>query len=216
MMYRCVLFDLDGTLTDSGPGIMWAAQSALRDMGIEEKSSAELRKFVGPPLADSFRERYGLKGADCDEAVRLYRDYYNNHGGVYQNSVYPGIPELLMKLRNADRTLIIATSKSDWATRTVLSHFGLDRYFGIVAAADDILRRTKTDVIRYAVGLAGIHDLSEAVMVGDRYHDIMAAKELGIDSIGVLFGYGSRRELEESGADYIAETAEEIGSIILS
>ncbi len=215
-MYRYVLFDLDGTLTDSGPGIMWAAQSALHDMGIEENSTAELRKFVGPPLADSFRDRYGLEGADCDKAVALYRDYYNHHGGVYQNAVYPGIPELLVRLRDADRTLIIATSKSDWATRTVLAHFGLDRYFSIIAAADDILRRTKTDVIRYAVGLAGIHDLSEAVMVGDRYHDIAAAKELGIDSIGVLFGYGSRSELEESGADYIAETAEEIGSIILS
>ena len=202
--YQTILFDLDGTLTDSGPGIMNGFAYAIRKMGGQVPEREELRKFVGPTLAVSFREILGYSPEETDRAIRLYREYYDHLGGVYENTVYPGVGLLLSGLKASGRKLILATSKSARPTDTVLGHFGLRPYFDFVAAGDDQLRPHKIDVIRHVIAQCGITDLTQAVMIGDRESDISAAAEAGIDSIGVLYGYGSREELLSAGATFLA------------
>ncbi|WP_242835996.1 GNAT family N-acetyltransferase [Butyrivibrio sp. FCS014] len=209
-MYSAILFDLDGTLTDSAPGIIHGFEYAIKQMGKEMPSKEQLRRFVGPPLEDSFGRMLGYSGEDTKRAIAIYRDYYNNMGGVLENSVYPGIEELLLKLKNSGKKLAVATSKHEKPAATVLEHFGLKKYFDVVAASNDTDRRTKADVIRYALDKLSVTDKSEVIMVGDRHHDIGAAKETGLDSIGVLWGYGDRDELENAGATYVVESKWEI------
>lgn len=211
--YRYILFDLDGTLTDSGPGIMHGFLYAIRKMGRHVPESGQLEKFVGPPLKDSFHRVLGYSEEDTDKAVALYREYYNTMGGVYENRLYPGIAGLLRDLKAAGKILIVATSKSAYATNKVLEHFDLKKYFALVEAADDRIRPRKADVINYALDRCGVSDRSQAVMVGDRENDITAAKEAGIDSIGVLYGYGDREELTAAGATYLAESASDIRTL---
>ena len=212
--YSYILFDLDGTLTDSGPGIMNGFAYAIEKMGGQIPDREELGKFVGPPLKDSFSRVLGYNQEDTDKAIKLYREYYNTMGGVLENSVYPGIEELLSDLSQDGKKLFVATSKSANATNTVLEHFGLKKYFEFVATSDDKDRPQKADVIRYLFEQCGIVDRSQVVMVGDRENDIVAAKEVGIDSIGVLYGYGDREELTAAGATYLAENTAEIKAII--
>ena len=135
-------------------------------------------------------------------------------GGALENTVYPGIEELLAGLKAEGKKLIVATSKAEKGTKLVLEHFGLDKYFDFVATSNDADRKYKIDVIRYALEQCGIKDLDKAVMVGDRENDISAAAEAGMDSIGVLYGYGDEEELTTAGATFIAATAEEVGEII--
>lgn len=213
-IYSYILFDLDGTLTDSGPGIMNGFAYAIKNMGGQVMEKEELRKFVGPPLKDSFIRILGYSAEDAEKAVGLYREYYNNMGGVFENEVYPGIEQLLFDLKAEGKKLIVATSKSALATNTVLEHFGLLKYFDFVSAADDKIRPYKSDVIRYAFEQCKITDILQAVMVGDRENDITAAKEVGIDSIGVLYGYGDKNELTSAGATYLAESASDIKELI--
>ena len=213
-MYDTVFFDLDGTLTDSGPGIMNAVRHSLDRMDLEVGDEDNLRKFVGPPLEESYQVLYGLSGGQVDRALGYYREYYHGMGGVYENAVYPGIRELLAKLRAAGKRLIISTSKGETGTNKVLEHFALRQYFDFVATANHEDRNTKTEVIRYALKECGITDVSGCVMVGDRENDITAARNVGMDSIGALYGYGSLRELQDAGATYIAETPADIAKYL--
>ena len=209
-MYQIVLFDLDGTLTDSGLGITNAVAYALEKFGIHIEDHSELNVFVGPPLKDSFMRYYGLTPEECDKAVKYYREYYQDRG-LFENEVYPGIPELLKYLKETGRKVILATSKQEFFTSQILKHFHLDQYFDLIAGASmDEKRVEKVEVIHYALEKAGITDVTNAVMVGDREYDILGARENGMDSIGVLYGYGSREELEAAGAGQIAETVEEL------
>ncbi|MCR5733989.1 MAG: HAD-IA family hydrolase [Lachnospiraceae bacterium] len=212
--YSYILFDLDGTLTDSGPGIMNGFAYAVEKMGGQVTDKEQFRKFVGPPLKYSFGTILGYSPEDTDKAIKLYRDYYNNMGGVLENSVYPGIEQLLADLKNEGKTLIVATSKNAKSTNTVLEHFGLKKYFDLIATADDHIRPLKSDVLRYVLEQCKIVSRSQAVMVGDRENDITAANEVGIDSIGVLYGYGDKEELTSSGATYLAEKPSEIKALI--
>ena len=214
-MHRILLFDLDGTLTKSDPGIVNAALYALEHMGIPVDHPEELRKFIGPPIRRSFEEDYGMSGKEAETALAYYREYYTRKG-KYENSAYPGIPELLEALRRRGRTLVVATAKPDAYTEEILRFLHLDRYFDYVAAATmDGSRSEKIDVIRYAISLAGAGHREDMLMVGDRKFDILGARGTGLDSVGVLYGYGSRRELEEAGAGKIAATVEELGGILL-
>ncbi|MBR3057396.1 MAG: HAD-IA family hydrolase [Clostridiales bacterium] len=208
--YSYILFDLDGTLTDSGPGITNGFAYAVEKMGGQVEDKSAYRKFVGPPLRDSFEKVLGYTGEDTDKAIAFYRDYYFNQGGALENTVYPGIEQLLTDLKAMGKTLIVATSKNIRGTKLVLEHFDLMKYFDFVATANDTDRPHKSDVIRYAFAECGITDPSKAVMVGDRENDISAANEVGIDSIGVLYGYGDEEELTTAGATYLAQTAADV------
>ena len=213
-MYHTILFDLDGTLTDSGPGITNSVAYALKKWNIEEKDINVLRKFVGPPLDASFAKYYGFSKEKCVQAIQYYREYYLTKG-IYENQVYDGMEELLKWLRDTGRRAIVATSKPEPSAIHVLEYFHIDSYFDIIAGATmDGSRVEKSDVIRYALDRAGIRDLSGVVMVGNRENDIQGAKANGLDSIGVLYGYGSREELEEAGAMQIAETVEDLRGCI--
>jgi len=201
MSWDVVLFDLDGTLTDSGLGVGNGVLYALEKMGFAKPNDAELRKYLGPPLWTSFSDYAGMDETQTIEAVRLYREYYNEIG-AYENSVYPGIPELLTKLVADGKRLAVATSKVDYAAVNILQHFNMDHFFDVIAGSDETgeLRGTKALVIGHALAELRMCDGTSIVMIGDREHDILGAKELGIPGIGVLYGYGDRAELDSAGA----------------
>lgn len=214
--YRYILFDLDGTLTDPGVGITNSVAYALKKYNIEVKDRAGLYKFIGPPLAESFENYYGFSEEEAKKAVEYYREYYCEKG-IFENSVYGGIKGLLEELQNADKALILATSKPEVFAKQILEHFDMTENFTYIAGSNlDGTRAKKDEVIEYALNAGGVSDKSKAIMVGDRKHDIIGAKKVGIDSIGVLFGYGSREELEHAQATYIAEKVNDISKILFA
>lgn len=208
-MYKVILFDLDGTLTDPGLGITNSVAYALRHYGIEPDSRESLYPFIGPPLADSFIRYYGFTPEKAMEAISVYREYFRDKG-LYENEVYEGVRELLENIKASGRKIVLATSKPEEFSVRILEHFDLMKYFDVVAGASmDEKRNKKGDVIAYAMEKGGFTN-EDTVMIGDREHDIFGAKENGLDSIGVLYGYGDREELQNAGADYIAETVKDI------
>lgn len=209
-MLKYIFFDLDGTLTDPGIGITNSVMYALNKFGIDVADRTSLYNFIGPPLLYSFQTFYGFSEADSAKAVQYYRDYFRVTG-LYENEVYAGIPELLTELKSRGYKLVLATSKPEEFAVEILKHFNLYDYFDFAAGATmDSTRSKKADVIRYALQGSGVQDLSTAIMVGDREHDILGAKETGLASIGVLYGYGNRAEFEAAGADHIAATPADI------
>ena len=208
-----LLFDLDGTLTDSQEGITRSVAYALEGFGIQETDVASLRRFIGPPLDDSFREFYGFSPDQAKAATARYRQRYNVTGWM-ENKVYPGIPALLRGLLDQGRRLLVATSKPTPTTLDILEYFDLRKYFLAVAGSEfDGTRGTKAQVVRYALELAGA-EASRAVMIGDRRHDVIGAREAGAPCVGVLYGFGDRAELEQAGAAWIAETVEDLGRLL--
>ena len=213
-MYDTILFDLDGTLTDSGLGITKAVQYALGQMGYEVPPRESLFTFVGPPLHKSFQKYCGIDEAGAVEAVRQFRVYYNEMGGILENEVYAGIPEMLDALKKAGKRLVIATSKPQAPAELVMRHFGLDVYVPEIVGGADDTRNTKGKVIAWALQELGI-DPKTAIMVGDREHDVQGAAENGIGAIGITWGYGDRAELENAGAKAVFDTPEETVQYIL-
>ncbi len=233
--YRFLLFDLDGTITDSGPGIMNAAQRALLRYNIEEADKQRLRLFVGPPLDQSFMERYGFSKEQAWEAISVFREYYNVKG-VFENSVYPGMEALLKDLKNTGYIIAIASSKPQVLIHKVLDHFDLVSYFDVIVGCElDGTRSEKAEVIQEVLnqlsGLAVKRDIisdkaytpdsliekvkAHCVMIGDRSYDVKGAHSFDLPCIGVLYGYGTKDEMEEAGADYIAPTVEDLRNILL-
>ena len=213
--YDAVFWDLDGTLTDSKPGIINSIKYALDKMGVPYPVEEELNMFIGPPLLESYEKYCGLRGDDGWKALYLYREYFNEKG-AFENSVYPGIPEALSRLKASGKCLIIATSKPEDFARIIAEHFGLAGYFTYIAGASmDETRTEKVDVIRYAMEECGLKDPEKIIMVGDRKHDVLGAKALGMDCIGVLYGYGSEEELKEAGAAALVRTPGEAADYIL-
>ena len=213
-MFQSILFDLDGTLTDAAPGITNSVKYALSKFGIDETDDNKLRKFLGPPLISSFMEFYGFSKEKAQKAVEYYREYFVPHG-IFENEVYSGIPKLLQKLKADGKTLIIATSKPETFAVQIAEHFEIDSYFDLIAGSNlDNTRSKKAQVIEYALETLGILDRAHAVMIGDREHDIKGAKKTGLRSIGVLYGYASPGELENAGADFTANSPEELYTII--
>ena len=214
-MYQYVLFDLDGTLTDPGLGITNSVMYALRKFGINVSDRSQLYPFIGPPLRDSFRVYYGFSDEQCERAVRYYREYFKK-SGMFENEVYDGICELLTRLKASGRTLVVATSKTEVFALEILRHFDLYKYFDFVAGATlNDVRNQKADIIKYALETLNITEKKSAIMIGDRKHDIIGAKETGLDSIGVLYGYGTYDELKNAGATYIADTPADIWNKVL-
>ena len=214
-MIKYLLFDLDGTITDSADGITNSVSYALGNLGISEEKS-NLYRFVGPPLVDSFKEFYGFDEKKAEEGVRLYREYYAVKG-IFENKVYPGIREMLTRLKDAGLTLAVATSKPEPFAIQILEHFDLLSYFTLVGGADmEEIRVRKGDVIAYTLDRLGTTpEESKVIMVGDRKHDIIGAHENQLPCAAVLYGYGSREEFTENGADYQIETVEELGDFLM-
>ncbi len=218
MRYKYIFFDLDGTITEPALGITNGIIYALDKFGIEVTDRTSLYKFIGAPLRDSFREFYGFTEEEVERAVALYREYYSDKG-IIENEIMPGIEEALASLRNAGCKLYVATSKPEIYAKKILEHIGLDSYFDIVAGSQlDGSRDNKELVLRYLLETSGINHvdgISSTVMVGDRKFDIEGAKAVGIDHIGVTFGYGDKLELETAGALKIVDTAKELTEYIL-
>ncbi len=214
--YSHIFFDLDGTLTDPGIGITNSVMYALERFGIHVSDRTALYPFIGPPLFDSFREFYGFTPEDSRAAVKAYREYFGDRG-LFENELYPGIPALLESLRAAGFHLAVATSKPEHFTARILEHFDLAKYFDFAAGAsvEEGVRTHKWEVIEYAIANCGIADRSGILMVGDRKHDVLGAEKCGLPCLGVLYGYGSRAELEQAGALAVAETVGDVGRYIL-
>ncbi|HEL1912734.1 TPA: HAD family hydrolase [Streptococcus suis] len=214
-MYQTILFDLDGTLTDSGQGILNSVAYALEKMGIEEPDTANLNRFIGPPLYESFSRFYQLSPEDTQSAVDAFRVYFKEKG-MFENQLYPGIIPLLEELRTAGKTLVIATSKPEIFAKQILEHFGIAHYFDVIAGASlDSSRISKADVIGYAINQLEAFP-KHAVMIGDREHDIEGARMHQLPAIGVLYGYGSKQEFEKAGATMIVETIQDLKRILLT
>ncbi len=207
MGYSAVLFDLDGTLTDSGEGIMNSARLALAHFGLPIPPEEALRVFVGPPLRDTFL-RFGVRPEQVEEAVRVFRSRYLTVG-KYENFPYPGIPQLLQRLRADGLRLYVATSKPEETSVDILHKFGLAQYFDrICGASADASRDSKAQVI--AALLEEIGAATGAVMVGDTAYDVTGAAAHGIPTIGVTWGYGDPAEIQSAGAVAMADTPQQL------
>lgn len=213
-MYKYILFDLDGTLTDPSVGITNSIMYAQEKMGFEVWERERLYLFIGPPLKEAFMEHFGISEQNAIKTLEYYREYFSTKG-LYENRICDGIEELLENLKDSGKVLALATSKPQKFAEKILEYFDIFKYFDVVVGATmDGKLGKKSDVITVALEKIGINDLNEAVMVGDRCYDIDGAKQNGIDSIGVLFVNNDPTELSESNATYIAETPNELLEII--
>ncbi|MDD5864525.1 MAG: HAD-IA family hydrolase [Firmicutes bacterium] len=211
MERNVILFDLDGTLTDSGEGIINCAVFALEHFGLSVPSREELRSIVGPPLFDTFR-RYGVPEERLDEAVAVFRSRYNPIG-IFENHPYPGVRELLQALKQDGHKLCVATSKPEEMANRVLSHFDLASFFDTVCGADlGETRSSKDAVIAYLLEQNGRSD--DMLMVGDTKFDVLGAAAHGIPTIGVAWGYGKTADMKAAGAIAIADTPEQLLELI--
>ena len=213
MRYKYCLFDLDGTLTDPAIGITNSVMHALEKYDIHVEDRAELYPFIGPPLDYSFKTFYGFTDEQAVQAIKYYREYFSVTG-LFENSVYEGIPEMLENLKEKGVKIALATSKPYEFSIKILKHFDLYKYFDFFGAATmDGRISKKADVISNLLNEMGAPDKDEILMVGDRYHDIEGAKANGLKSAGVLWGYGSAEELEQAGADYVLASSSELLSL---
>lgn len=214
-MYQTLLFDLDGTLTDPAQGITNSFIYALKYFGIEIPSYEKLCTYIGPPLPETFKIEYGFDEEKTKLAVKKYREYFADKG-LFENAVYPGIPEVLTELKKRGKNLLVATSKPEEYSIKILEHFNLAKYFDFICGClMDETRSTKSEVIEYALQQVKIspENKNTVLMIGDRKHDIIGAKQNNIKSCGVLFGYGSEKELKEAGANYLISSPAELLNI---
>ena len=212
--YTHLLFDLDGTLTDSEEGIINALKYALDKAGLHENDTGKLRSFIGSSLLKTLQEVYGISKERAEEIVSYYRTYYSDKG-IYENKLYPGIPELLSDLKKAGKQLIVATSKRTTGAKQVLDIFNLNEYFELVAGGSpDGKISEKTDVIRHVFSKIGDEIKKNAVMIGDRKYDVIGARENGIDSIAVMYGYATKEEIDEAKPTYRVESVEGLRKLL--
>ena len=219
-MFDYCLFDLDGTLTDPREGITKSVQHALRAFGIEEPDLKKLEPFIGPPLKDSFMEFYGFTGEEAERAIAVYRERFAPVG-ISENQIYPGIPQMLESLYRRGMRLAVASSKPIGFVKQILAHFDIEKYFDVVVGSElDGTRGTKEEVVEEALGQLGILTMpvterhGRGAMTGDRKFDIQGAKAYGLTGVGVGFGFAREGELEEAGAEYIAETVAELAEFL--
>ncbi|SCW48795.1 phosphoglycolate phosphatase [Ruminococcaceae bacterium YRB3002] len=212
-MYDYILFDLDGTLSDTSEGVTKGVQIALRAFGIEAELK-DLTCFIGPPLVYSFTHFYDFDEAQCDKAIEIYREYYLG-GGLYENRPYDGLNELLDKIRADGKKLAVTTSKLESAAIDVLERNGLARHFDMICGATaDGRITTKKEVLEEFFVRTGNPDKKKVVLIGDTHFDAQGAADVGIECIGVLYGFGTREELAACGVNKIAETVEDIYAML--
>ena len=211
MSKKAILFDLDGTFTDSGEGIINCAVLALEHFGLPSPSRQELGVFVGPPLNETFK-KFGVREDQTAEAIRIFRSRYLTKG-KFENSPYPGIPEMLSQLQALGHDLYVATSKPEETAVEIMDHFDLSKYFKrICGATMDKARNSKSKVIAYLLDTCGRGD--NIIMVGDTAFDVIGAKSHNIPTIGVSWGYGMVRDMEEAGAVSIARNVDELFELL--
>lgn len=214
MKYKYILFDLDGTLTDPGVGITKAVQYALKKNNIVEESLSTLEKFIGPPLKDSFIEFYSFDEKRVSDSIHYFREYFRKNG-IFENEVYSGILDLLGELKNRDCKIVVATSKPTVFANTVLKHFGMMEYFDLVVGSNlDGTLGNKAEIINCVIENLKIKNLKETIMIGDRKYDVIGAEKNNIDSIGVLYGYGSLEELEAANPTYIVNSISQLYKLL--
>ncbi len=212
--YQYILLDLDGTIIDPVTGITKSVEYALAHFGIKVADLKKLHPFIGPPLKDSFKEFYHFSDEQAEIARNKYHERFTQTG-IYENLLYNGITDFLKKANQKGLTLMLATSKPGILAEQILKHFNIYEEFAFVGGSEmDGSRSHKADVIQYVLHSNNISELEKVVMIGDRKHDIIGAKENGIDSIGVLYGYGDRKELSEAGADYIVEDIARLSKLL--
>jgi len=210
------MLDLDGTLLDSKPGIIRGMVHTLESLGVSLPTESEMEHYIGPPLDYGFKQMLQTDDMEAVEnAVTVYREYYRG-GGIFDCALYDGVPELLRNLQGPARSVFLVTSKPQPFAEQLISHFELDGYVQqIYGATFDPSRARKTDVLKHALNSSSV-DPETAVMVGDRDQALLAANANGTSAIGVLWGYGSRSELDGCRPDAIAEQMSELASLLLS
>jgi len=214
--YRTILFDLDGTLTDSKPGIVNSVIYALARLGVTEARPEKLTAFIGPPLAYSFQKYYSMDDKQSRRAVEYYREYFSVRG-IYENRLYQGISELLTLLKNSGKRLIVATSKPTFFAERIVAYFKLTDYLEAVIGSDpDGGRGYKSEVIQAVLAVNKNLKSAETVMVGDREFDIIGAKNNGIDSVAVGYGYGSAAELQAAGPTYTVKSVSALRGLLMN
>ena len=215
-MFKNVLFDLDGTLTDSREGIINGFIYGLKSIGIEENDRKSIEKYIGPPLDESFRNGYNLDEEKVQRAVNKYREYYSVEG-LYLNKIYEGMKELIIDLYNNGKNVILATAKPIEFSKRILEQNDIKQYFYFLSGyMIDGTRTTKSEIIKYALDNIEDLNLEESVMVGDRHYDIEGAKANNLQTIGVTYGFGTEQELKDAGATYIAHNMDELRKIIFN
>lgn len=213
-MKNTILFDLDGTLTDPKTGITKSVQYALKKFKIKAENLEDLVRFIGPPLKESFKEFYSFSEGEALNAIDFYREYFSEYG-LYENRVYEGIPELLQLLKGKGFTLAVATSKPTPFAESILRHFNLDQYFTEITGSNlDNTGTAKKEIISLALKLLNKNP-GDSVMVGDRKHDVIGARDNSVTSVGVLYGYGDLEEMEREGCQYIAEDIPALEKILI-
>ncbi|WP_273523503.1 HAD hydrolase-like protein [Mailhella massiliensis] len=209
-----VFLDLDGTLTDPSEGITRGVMYALERFGIHEKDPRRLYPFIGPPLYDSFMRHYGFDLDTAYKAIEYFQEYYGQQG-MYENVPYPGMRDLLHSWRDEGRRLILATSKPEVFAVRILERFDMNGAFLLMAGGDVEEKRVEKHlVIEYAMERLGLSHTGGCLMIGDRKFDVLGAGRHGIPTLGVLYGFGSREELTESGASWLAGSVEELRTLM--
>ena len=207
--YDYIAFDLDGTLTDPEHGLIEGFIYAFKKCGVTDYGDRDsLRRFIGPSLYKVWQEEFGFDPEGVIDAIEKFREYYNIYGW-WDNKLYPGIPEMLAALKAAGKTILLATSKPEDTAKRIMSLFGLDRWFDFLGGASGDTRDHKWQVLEYSMSNVGA-DPAHTVLVGDRMYDAEGAAVCGIDSIGVLWGHGSREELESAGFTALVSTPDEL------
>ena len=210
---KIVLFDLDGTITDSSEGIVNSIKYALSRLGFPEEPTEKIKQFIGPPLQQTFKINYGI--TDYQNAVTIYREYYAEKG-IYENRLYDGIVAVLDQLKNEGYTIGLATGKPTYYSHIILKHFKIDHYFNAVVGSNmDGTRGEKPEIIRDVLAeLNYDKELHEVVMIGDRKHDVHGAHHHQIKCIGVTYGYAEGDELIKAGAAHIVHHPSELLALL--
>ncbi len=217
MKFENILFDLDGTIIKSDRGVTIGIERSLKAIGVDVGDKSTLLKFLGPPMYESYTKYYNITDEEYSKALDVFHDYYRSKG-IFECEIYAGIEKTFARLKEAGAKLYVATSKPEREARRIIEHFNLEKYFDFIGGSDGdhgTDRCTKTAVMEYVLDKVNIQDKSKVLMVGDRFHDIEGAKNLGVSCLSVLYGYGNLKEFEKYKTDYIVESTEDIADFII-
>lgn len=213
--YDVVAFDLDGTLTNPERGLVASFKYAFDKMKIPYGSPDELKRYIGPPLFEEWQRTLGISPEKSSEMLLVFREFYQTYGW-WDNELYPGVPEMLAELRDRGKKIVLATSKPEIFAKKILDLFDISRYFDFVGgAASDKIRDKKHEVLSYSLNAIGCREMSECILVGDRKYDAEGAASLGVDSLGVLYGHGTKAEITAANFTYVAENVADIARLLI-